>query len=248
MRFLIRSESKNNEKNEIIERLEKHFLNKETSLRALEKRSSFGRSSINFNDQYADDLCIVDDVCSTCFLLKNNIAKSESENSKLLLINSELKNNLTDLEGFYENISTRNEKNRFKLSEIANFCALFEKCSDDLNSFKISSIFKKIIKFIEDEKVILKWEDDHEKNSKLKEFEIFNKTKNEINKKCLIDLDLLEQEIDKFELIFSQFQNKLKTKTSADLNDKSLDKSGNEQKKTKEEKKKEYFQKIWDLK
>lgn len=187
------------------------------------------------------------EICQKCDEIQTVLNGFENENKQLIENKSKLKKDLDEIQCFYEDITQRNEKNKFKINQIVDISNNLLKSGFFKNEKSFfTQILKSFVDFLENDFLTIKLENMNNQNDKLDSIKGSLEDKLENIQAGGVEFDLLEQEIEKCFLICSQVESTIKSQNMSEMQENSQDRSKDENI-GKETKKEQYFQKIWNL-
>ena len=238
---LIRVEARNDE-------LEKEVVSLKEEINRLS--TTIKRSSIRPLERNRSDISLLENehkTCKKCEKLREELNDVRAENDKQKEQILEKTTNLKELEKYDFDLNLKLEERNFKLKEVANFCKTFEKATGNFEMEDFQEILNELYQFVCGESLKISWKNQNNEQFKVNSIKKTIERKNEDSKNCLASIDLLEEEVEKFRKMFELFPEALKNFNNQDSLNKSQGDSNDGQKKDKEGKKQEYFQKIWNL-
>ncbi len=182
--------------------------------------------------------------CSFCHQLKRKLKKAKADNKEVLALNQSLMENLNDLQTSYQSHKEKHEAMLNKMNAIYDFLTVFEGQGPRTQSRLCGRLVEQLKQFVNGEVDALTCGDFARTRSgsemfvDLASYDMSNfiKTKTKIEE--------LRQELNGLGRLITEVRDKEAKEYSFDLSNKSSDAP----EKPRDEKKKKYFQKIWDIK
>jgi hypothetical protein len=215
----------------------------------LEKRQSLQQmgffSATHFDGEVDQSMFPKETVCLQCDELKTEIGKLEAKNGKLAASLAETQQNLNEVERFYDDLSLRHEKLNFKRVEVGRCCELLQTAIPVLNSSQLAGYLSELSVFLESDSIKMRWD-------ALPPNPVAQPTLSAVRERAaeahetMTALETLEQEMEKFSQLVEQFHEEIRSPSVSQSVDVSQNKSKDNEK-SREEKKKKYFNRIWEM-